>query len=95
MLYARLNPVPGNNVLPAEIADFYIRVSFVTFIISSDRSSSRNGVPLSIICPQGRNFFKIFTQHHATNKQTIQTKFQGREATYMKAYKPFAYISRL
>ena len=24
----RLNPVPGNNVLPAEIADFYIKVSF-------------------------------------------------------------------
>ena len=26
----RLNPVPGNNVLPEEIADFYIRVGLVT-----------------------------------------------------------------
>ena len=47
MSHTRLNPVPGNNVLPAEIADFYIRVSCVN-IISSDRSSSRNGVPVSI-----------------------------------------------
>ena len=69
--------MPGNNVLPAEIADFYIRVSCVT-IISSDRSSSR--------------YYQLYID--ATNKQTIQLKFQGMEATYIKTLKPSANIKK-